>query len=353
MPSDPLTGNRSSRVRVDVLTRLEAPKGTLAGEIGGSVDYTTHAAVKGGGRLSVVDVGQVVDWLNDRVRPVLIVEGIGETPLGVFMAAEAPEAWGGTGRTVTVGLVDKLSILDQDAVDTTYALAAGQVITTAVATLISSTGETNMAITPSPAVLSGPLVWDPGTTKLQIVNDLLAAANYFSLFCDGTGQYRAEPYVRPAARAIVAELVDGPTAMYLPALTRDVDIYAIPNKFIAVGVGDSVTPALVSTATNEDPSSPYSFPSRGRWIVRTDTGVEAANQSTLDAYAQRRLIELTSPTSSVEIEHAYVPGLAINDAVRFRRVPAGIDARHVVSRTETPLDPTALVKTTLTQVVDL
>jgi hypothetical protein len=65
------------------------------------------------------------------------------------------------------------------------------------------------------------------------------------------------------------------------------------------------------------------------------------------------LITLTTPTASIDIEHAFVPGLAFNRAVRFRRVPAGIDARHVVSKTEVSLDPTALAKSTLTEVVDL
>lgn len=352
MPSD-LTSNRVSSIRVDLLSAAEAPKGTLSGVAGGSVDYTANAAIKGGGNLSIVDAGQLVDFLNDRVRPVLTIDGIGAFPLGVFLFSEAPEAWDDTGRTWTGKLLDKTAVLDQDKVDATYALDAGTVNTDAVTALIASTGETSIAITPSAATLAGPLAWDPGTSKLAIVNDLLDAAGYFSLFCDGSGQYRGEPYVRPADRPIVWEFVDGANAIYLPGLVKDVDLFSIPNTVIAVGQGNATTAALVSTATNTDPSSPYSTVSRGRTIAHTETGVEAADQDTLDAYALRRLIELTSPTSSVDIQHAYVPGLTVNNAVRLRRTAAGIDARHVVTKTMISLDPTALVKTTVQQVIDL
>jgi hypothetical protein len=348
-----ITSNRSTRFRYDLYSRVEAPLGNLDGVEKGSVDFVANASVKSGGSLEVVATGQTVDWLNDRVRPVAIIEGLPEIPLGMFLFSEAPEEWDDTGASRAVKLLDKTTILDQDAVDGTYSLDTGTVITTAVVTLITSTGETNIAVTPSAATLAAPLAWEAGTTKLRIVNDLLAVAGYFSLFCDGNGQYRGEPYIRPAARPIRYEFLDGATSIYSPEFVKDVDLFSIPNKFVAVGQGSGIVAALTSTATNTDPASPYSFGARGRWITKSATGVEAASQTVLDDYARRRLIELTSPTSSIEVEHALVPGLALNNAVRLRRVPAGVDARHVVSKMVIALDPLALVKSTLVEVVDL
>lgn len=352
-PDEILTGSRFTSLHFDLFDKDEAALRNLTGVKGGSVDFTAHASVKSGGNLDVVDIGQTVDWLNDRVRPVITIEGLPEIPLGMFVFPEAPQQWGDTGRTWPVKLLDKTSILDQDKVDGTYALDVGTLITDAVVELIESTGETNIAITPSTAVLAGPLVWEATTTKLKIVNDLLAVAGYFSLFCDGNGQYRGEPYVRPAARPLAYEFLDGEKSIYSPDFVIDVDLYSIPNKFVAVGQGSADTEALISIATNEDPTSPYSFAARGRWIVDGATGVEAADQDVLDAYARRRLIELTSPTSSIDVKHMLVPGLTFNSAVRLRRVPAGVDTRHVVTKMVVPLDPTALVTTTLQQVVDL
>lgn len=348
-----LTINRTSAVRVELLTAAEALVGLLDGVRGGSVVYTSAKSVHGSLALLVEDVGQEVNWLTARVRPVLSIDGYGDTALGVFLAAEAPEAHTDTGFSRSIKLLDKCTILDQDKLDAAYALDAGTVVTTAIVTLIASTGETNIAITPSAATLVNPLVWPAGTTKLQIVNDLLSVINYFSLFTNGDGQYRGEPYVKPASRAIVWDFLDGPDCIYLPVLTKDVDLFAIPNKFIAITQGAGDTAALTATATNTDPASPYSTVSRGRTITEVLSGVEIADQATLDAFAERRLIELTTPTASIEIAHAFVPDLAFNRAVRFRRVPAAIDARHVVSKIEISLDPTQLAKSTLTEVVDL
>lgn len=348
-----LTVNRTTTVSVELLTAAEAIAGTLDGVRGGSVVYTAAKSVHGSASLTVADNGQAVDWLSARIRPVVTVEGYGDTALGVFLVSEAPESWGDTGRVWSVKLLDKNTILDQDAVDAAYALDAGTVVTTAIVALIESTGEANIAITPSAATLVNPLVWPAGTTKLQIVNDLLSTINYFSLFTNGDGQYRGEPYVKPASRPTVWDFLDGSDCIYLPTLTKDVDLFAIPNKVIAITTGDGTTAALTSTATNTDATSPYSTVSRGRTITYVASGVEAADQATLDAFAERRLIELTTPTASIEIQHAFVPDLAFNRAVRFRRAPASIDARHVVSKLEVSLDPTALAKATLTEVVDL
>ena len=351
--SDPLQINRDGSSRVELLTADEAPIGTLAGVRSGSVSHTSATSVHGSAQLAVADVGQAVNWLSDRIKPIVTIDGYGDVALGVFLATEAPPQWADTGRVWSVKFKDKTTILDQDAVAETYTLDAGAVVTDEIETLIESTGETNHAITPSTAVLLNPLAWPPGTTKLQIVNDLLTVINYFSLFCNGDGQYRGEPYVKPASRPVVWEFLDGPTCVYLPAFTQDVDLYAIPNRVIAITQGDGETAALVGDESNTDPASPYSTVSRGRTITRVFSGVEIVDQPTLDAWTLRRLIELTTPTASVEIAHAVIPDVLFNRAVTFRRIPAGINARHVVSKTEVSLDPTQLAKSTLTEVVDL
>jgi hypothetical protein len=348
MTSSPLIGNRTQNVRYQLLSSAEASKGDLDGVTGGSVDFVANATVKGGGSLQLTDNGQSIDFLNDRVKIFFNVAGYGETALGVFLFSEAPETWSGTGRTWEVKLLDKCAIFDQDAVDVTTLVASGTTVTTQVATYLSGQ---NQAVTPSAATLAGPQTFEAGTSYLAIINDLLATIGYFSMTPNGSGQLVVKPYVLPANRPVIWEFLDGENCIYIPDFTNDVDLFSIPNRFIAVGQGDGTTAALTSTYTNTDAASPYSTVSRGRTIVAVETGIEAADQTTLDNYAQRRLVELTSPTQSIEIKHAYVPGLAVNDAVWFRSQPAGMNARHVVTKTLVDLDPTALCTTTLQKVV--
>ena len=136
-----LTINRTSSVSVELLTETEAPAGTLDGVRGGSVVYTAAKSVHGSAALTVADNGQAVDWLTARIRPVVTIDGYGDTALGVFLVSEAPESWGDTGRVWAIKFLDKCTILDQDPVDAAYALDAGSVVTDEIVTLIESTGE--------------------------------------------------------------------------------------------------------------------------------------------------------------------------------------------------------------------
>lgn len=351
-PDEILTGNRSTKYRLEILDLDDNPIEVLNGVTDGHIDWTANAMVKGAGSLRVQDVHQPINWLTVRLRPVMVIEGLPPQPLGVYLASEAPDSWD-KGRSWSIKMLDKTTILDQDTISTTFGLDAGVVVTDQIRTIVEGVGITNHAITASTKTLRSALVWEPGTSKLRIINDLLSAINYFSLYSNFEGQLIAEPYILPAQRPTIYEFIDGEKSIYSPRFTGDADLWSIPNRVTAIGMGDGVTPALTSTLDNTNPDSPYSIPSRGRVVGYVETGVEAADQVTLDEYVQRKLVSLTSPTSSVKIQHAPVPGLAVNQIVRFRRVPAGIDHRHSVYFTSLTLRGNALAQSTLRQVVDL
>ena len=131
-----ISGARVTSFRFDLLGRRfnddgsvirEAFVGELRSVVDGSLDWTHNTAIKGGGSIGVLDVGQkidgnVIDWLNVRVRPVAMVaradrpETLEEFPLGVFIPAAPVEDWTDTGRSWKVELLDKCSILDQDVI---------------------------------------------------------------------------------------------------------------------------------------------------------------------------------------------------------------------------------------------
>lgn len=341
---DPLTTHRVESWWVDLLASDETPLGVLDGVTGGTIDQNVNATISGGGSLSVQDTGADVDWLNVRVRPWWQVAGVDPWPLGVFLCSAPVAAYSSTGKTWSVGLLDKLSILDADKVDGSFAVAAGAVVTDAVASVIASAGETAVAITDSAATLSAGMVWEAGTSKLRICNDLLAAINYFSLRCDGYGRYVAGPYQPPADRPVRREFVAGPDAIHVPDFTADQDIASIPNKVVLVGRGSGDTPALVGVAENVDPGSRFSYPSRGRWIVRTETGVEAADQATIDALAARSLAAASTPAATFDFAHAAVP-LDLNSMVRLST--ADVDIFAAVQKTSQRLVVGDLMRTTV------
>lgn len=343
---DPLTTHRVESWRVDLLDANDVNLGALQGCTGGSIEQKVAAVIRGGGTLDVVDVGQDIDWLSARVQPWWTVGDL-SWPLGVFLLSAPVAEHDETGRSWRVELLDKLAVLDQDKVDGSYSLPAGTVVTDAVAALITGAGETALAITESAETLTSGMVWEAGTSRLRICNDLLAAINYFALWCDGYGRYVAAPYIRPQDRPSAWDFAAGPRAVHTGRFTRDEDLAAIPNKVVLVSSAGVDDEALVSVATNTDPASPFSEPSRGRWITHTETGVEATSQAVLDALAARRLTELSSVTATLTVEHAALP-LNLNDAVEFDT--GGVRTRAVIQSTTQALAVGALTRATMREV---
>jgi len=347
---DVFAGTRTTAFTVDLLDADGQYLGPIRGVTGGNLTLSAATSVKVGGSIDVVDVDGI-DWTSARVRIRADVNGHG-WPLGVFVPSAPSAAWADGVRSWTVELLGMCTTLDQDRLPTSLSYPAGTVVTDAVRAQIMAAGQSGAAVTDSPATLAGGMVWEAGTSRLQVINDMLAAAGYWSLSTDGDGRFVAEPYVRPAERDPRYGFLDGDDAIYLDAFTRDQDVYSIPNRVVLVGVADGATPALTATAENTNPDSPWGYPRRGYWITYAETGIEATSQSALDALARRRLIDMSSATATVNLQHALVP-LDLNDVVRLRRVPAGIDARHTVQSMTIPLDPLGLVSTTLREVVDL
>lgn len=347
---DALTTNRTARYVYELLDRDMAPLGTLDGVTGSSLRETANATLKRGGTIAVTDQGQLADWPSVRIKASYEVDGYGAWGIGVYRPAMPDEAWSGDARRWNVQALDVGTVLVEDELAAEYEVAAGANILDAVRTLIEDAGESAGALTESDKTLSSARVWEASESRSAIVNELLDTANYFSLFTDGDGNFRAEPYVRPASRPVRWEFIDGATCIYRPDLSRKRDQYGIRNRVIAKTQGTGDTAGLIAVADNTNPDSEWSQAKVG---VKSKTiEVEAADQETLDAIARRRLIELATPTSTIVIEAMPVP-VSVNDAVRFRRIPMGVDGRHVVSKIEYPSSPTGLARYTLTQVVDV
>lgn len=362
-----LDGPRVVDYRFEMLNPAEG----LIGELGsvqpeGEARWDYNAAIKGGGSITVQDIGAPIDWLNTRIRPVMTLEGGGvaedriEVSCGVFLPAAPVETWTASGRSWRVELLDKNCILDQDiAADSsgnpiTYSLPAGSNIVAAVKSLIEGCGEAAPAIEPGGKTLRRDVAWDMGTTRLKIINDLLDMANYFSLWCDGAGQYRATPYVEPEDRPVVYAMATpfskGDFSLMSPDWTRDRDIYSIPNRYVAISQGGGDSAPMTSVAANLNPASPFSYPSRGRWITQVLTDAEASTQSDLDAIAKRGLTNFTAVANMIKVTHLYLPEIMVNRVVRFVNADAGLDIKCYVTNTTIPFHPTDLCKTELREV---
>lgn len=347
---DPLTSHRSESWRVELLNLSDTGLGQLDGVAGGEFTFNVNNAIRGGGSLDYK--GEPIDWLRHRVQPWYRIQAgttTFEWPLGVFIPAAPSTQYGAMGGVQSIELYDKTLILSQDAVDTTYSVPAGTVVTDVIRALLVSIGETHIAITDSPETLSTSMVFEAGVSKLRIINDLLDAINYFSIWVDGLGTFRADPYRRPSDRLRRFGFIDDEKSIYSPDFTHDFDTFEIPNKVILIGQSDGEEAAMTSVASNVDVNSPFSYQSRGRWITRVEEGVEATSQAVLDSLATRRLMDGQTVGSTFDIRHAPIE-LTFNDAVGFRRDAEGVNVLATVESISYSMSTGALCSTKLREV---
>lgn len=307
-----------------LMSQNDEPKGELLGVGEARIDLQASSVLGGSGSVSIDDRGQAIDWMNDRIQFVYDpgVDGLDPWPVATMLLTSPKEAHHAEERTsYEAALLTKVSVLEEDAVPATFSIKAGTNILEAVEDVIRSAGESMVSVTPSPAVLPKAMFWDPDTTKRTIVNDLLAAAGYMPVWVDGAGWFRLDPWVAPAERDIAFEFQAGEASVHSPEWNREQDLSSVPNRFLVVGHGTDKVPALVGDARNTDPESPFSYPARGeRWIVRSESGVDAASQAEYNTLAQQRLVEAMSPVAQLEVDHEMVP-VTVNQLVSF--TPSG------------------------------
>lgn len=347
----------------ELLDRHENELGRLAGVDRGSgrLTFSAAATIKSSASISFWNTGQIRSWLDVRVQPWIRVND-DEWPLGVFIPDVPDRDLSNLGENVQVNLLDKLTILDGDSFGQTYGAPAGTTVTTAVRDIIESTGESPGAITDDTAQLLTAIEWEPSDSKLKVVNDMLDAATFFSLWTDGNGQFQVTPWQRPARRPVAAEYVDGergvrfdPARAYGPTFRVSHDVGKIPNVYIAISQADGDDEALRAEIVNENPNDPYSVPNRGyRKLPESgpELNVKTTSQAALNEYAARRLIDLSEPQETITITHP-PSRVQINDTVTFTSKRHSIDGLFTVQRQEWALAFDGLVQSTLRRVVDL
>ncbi|NUP03544.1 MAG: hypothetical protein HOW59_37040 [Nonomuraea sp.] len=337
---DPLVVSRAESWRWDILTIDDAPTATLDGVSGASLNFTAGAAMRGGGSLSWAPMpGQArPDWPRIRLQPWYRLDtlvGSMEWPLGVFLPVTPTEKWTDEGVQIDVDLYDKTLVLDQDHTTQTTGVQKGSNVTDAVRSIITAAGEDKLAIIDSAETLATAIVWEPDTSRLTIVNDLLKAINYTPLWCDGYGTFRAEPAV-PAAQRGVRRFFKGDgtgDGLYAPDFSQTRDLFEVPNVLKLVAKADSSAPARTSVVSNDDPASPTSTVNLGRVISRQETDVDATSQAVLDEKAAARLRELSRVSAELDVECALGPiPLDVRDVVAFTSPGAGIDVLAEVQK---------------------
>lgn len=352
-----LTSGRRMRFAYEWLDSRNSTLGWLPNVLpGATVANSALASVK---RVLAITLHQGTDpgfdYTNDRIRPwagvVMPDGGAAMFPLGVFLMAAPTRKFsrGSVSRECT-GYDAALALTD-DTVVSRFVVKAGLTYTDVIAELCVALPSMN--IVPSDLTLPTDRIYDPGTPKLQIVNDFCEAISYGSLWLDGFGTGQVVPYVAPADAPSGFTYTDlGELAMFTPELDATLDLSGVPN-YIVYSVSQPDRPVLTSTFANTDPNSPVSIPSRGRRVVKSDSSIDVATQVELDALVKRAAVNAANVYQSVTFSTPLMPIHENRDVITLSHSGLDLAGRFTETDWKMELRPGGQMSHTVRQVVNL
>lgn len=271
-----------------------------------------------------------------------------EWPQGVFLPS-SPTRKVDAGGAVTreVDAYDQIIVYADDLVSTRYSVAAAANYVTTVTTLL---GSVDKLVVASAKTLPAAMEWEPGTSKLRIINDLLAAVNYQSLTFDEAGRAVIKPYQAPSERPPEYAYLDDETSVMDPEAESTFDLFSVPNQWVLV-VSNPDKPALTSTYTNASPTSLTSTVTRGRTITDFRQEQDAADQATLDAKVARLAFEASQVYESVDFTTAVMPIHGDLDVYNIGYELLVVGGKYSESSWSMPLEAGAQMRHTARRVV--
>lgn len=324
------TGVRRFSFRYELLTAGNTFVQELDNILSCKVDENWLADVKRTATFVIRETG-VINFLSDRIKPYIRTwlppygpNDFVEHPQGVFLLSTPSRNSDEAGRvTREVQAYDPLQVFLDDLVINRYSVSIGTLYTNAVQTLLGSIPQ---SVEVSSKALTVVMEWEPGTSKLRIINDLLNAINYESLSFDEEGRAVVRAYRDPAARTEEFVYGDGTDGLVVPDVDQEIDLFSVPNRWVLV-VSDPDKPAITSTYTNTNPGSPTSTVRRARTITDFRLEEDAVDQATLDAKVARLAFEASQIFEAIPFSTALMPIHSGNDVYRIRYAPLAVNSK--------------------------
>lgn len=332
-----LHSNREVSFRYDLLNYNETKIGELT-SLGGNLGLNSLAQIKRKGRFQFKENElKDVDWLNDKVQPVFILNGKYEFKLGVFMISSPTRNLRKKQIFREVDCFDTSLVLLEDKFDTRYRILKDTNYITAITQIIGSAGIWKINIPFIDAKIKTDREFEIGTSKLEAVNYLLQEINYTSIWVDELGNFTANPYILPNDRIVEYSYKNDDMSIILPDTSvEEIDLFSVPNKWVVVATNPE-TPPMVSRYTNDNGGSPTSTVSRRRTIVDFREVDDIASQSILDDYVRRIAYEASNVYGKFIFDTAIMPHHSYMDALYCEHTDLGIANKYIETSWEMDL----------------
>lgn len=377
------SSNRQIDFRYELLDKQNRRKRDLGNVTSAEVSQSMLAQIKRTARFSLIEDGQEIDYLNDRIKPYMKlyippgkilareyaffshIQGIEsrriainqntgwvEFPLGVFLLSSPTRKDELASVHRDIEAYDLLLILRDDKFLDRHTILEGTLYYDALTAILASAGITYYNIEQSDKVLPRTLEFEPGTEKLLAINELLSQLNFTPLFVDEDGYFVSRSYTSPADRAADYEYIDDNFSITLVGAEEELDTINIPNVFRVVRTNEEEEP-MTSTYINDNPESKLSTVSRGRSIVDHREIDNIADQEALDAYVERVAFEASQVYGRIVFKSALVPIHGYANVLRLRYQNLKIDGKYLELKWSMKLEVGGEMEHELRQVVVL
>lgn len=334
---DMLHSSREVSFRYDLLNYDEVKIGELT-SLGGSLGLNSLAEIKRKGEFQFKENEfKDVDWLNDKVQPVFILNKTYEFPLGIFMISSPSRTIKKKSIYRSAECYDTTLVLLEDKFDTRYRILKDTNYITAIIQIINSAGITKINIPYIDAKIKTDKEFEIGTSKLEAVNYLLQEINYTSVWVDELGNFTANPYILPNDRESEYVYRNDEMSIIRPdTSTEEIDLFSVPNKWIVVATNPETEP-LIGRYTNDNGVSPTSTTSRRRTIVDYREVDDIASQSILDEYVRRIAYEASNVYGKFIFETAIMPHHTYMDCLYCEHTGLGVNNKYIETNWEIEL----------------
>jgi len=191
--------------------------------------------------------------------------------------------------------------------------------------------------------------YEPGTSLLTIVNDLLGQIGNTPLYMDNIGVLNSFKYVNPAEREPTIKY-SGEDSLVLVGAEEELDIFNVPNVF-TVAISNPDEEPITRTVVNDDPSNPLSTVRRGRRIVDFRTVEDMSNEDSLERYVVRIANEANTQYGAIKFRTPIVLGHWYSEVIELKYPPLGIEGTYLESGWEMDLKVGGEMTHTLRKVI--
>jgi hypothetical protein len=350
-----LQSNREVRYEICLLDKKDYQIGIID-DVDGSYSFDSGAEIKGAGRFNISERKfKDIDFLNERIKPYFCLR-VGNEWLrwgqGIYILSspDRTEKQGGIYRDIEA--YDKSVILREDKVDNRYLIRAGTLYTDAVRELILSSGIDTISIQESNLTLTVDKEYEIGTSKLEIINNLLLSINYNSIWFDGNGFCMVRKYLNPKDRQPEFEYVTDSKSIMMYGSTETLDAFNVPNKFIRY-VENPDADYMISTFVNDKSNNKLSTVSRGRVITDIEAVSDIPDQATLDEYVKRVANEKSQVFGGVAFNTLTMPHHQCLDCYYVRINDLGVSEKVIETGWSISMSDNGLMSHKCKKVIEL